>query len=634
MVKTYINNAADLLKLCDLRASGTDDPLLLPGDRIELFVAMAIDRPQVAFFAFLEILKSDADSTYRALALRGLGQIVHPETLQEIQSCETEDTQELVQILASELLGKGPYSNDLTRWAAADAIINLKYPNSILRNTFFGGLTESPDRLQREITAQRLVQKDRVQRFDSQKQHTVEYERYLDFWTFGPAERLFSEAKLEPIDVSLLIGDLSWLGLELAFKASGAAVTATYAKFLDYCKRYCYQKEDNRLLLQSPRFFVDKISNSERINAIETIAKISNQKVSNQEEPTISFLKAQIKAATSSDIENWLETIENDLKSYAILETRLTEIIRFESLNQCVRQDLHRNQNIVRNEIILRMLSALHQASPLNNWTEADLLSSTDSDFSELIEDLKIRSDRYYKLKEDILAGLRHMFHNSTTDVQSSLQRLTVSFQSRRNSELSQLDLLKKTRDKLLSYNSQAEKTINVLLCAIDDLENLESSIAYNRMLNDDYIQAFVKTWTDPGMSYIAQDETLLSVTHELRQLSEVADDMSKHIQYEIDLIDKSIEKLEKSNPSNEEIKPFLVWTLMVVAFLFFTSFLAIVGVVVVIMPIIYVVIRIAIHFASLQWDKKIKNHENNRMYYQRLKDKIDYEASACKRLV
>jgi hypothetical protein len=211
LVKTYINNMADLLYTSDR---------LLPGDRIGVFFALAANRPEVSFRAFLTVLQSTSDPNYRALALRGLGEIIHPELLQEIRACETEDTQELLRMLAGELLGKGQYSNDLTRWAAADALKKLDYPPSILRNAAFGGLMESPERIQREITDRWLAQKDRVQRFDSQGQPTVEYERYLDFWTFGPAQRLFQENHLNENDIHQIIENLSVYGLICIFKDS------------------------------------------------------------------------------------------------------------------------------------------------------------------------------------------------------------------------------------------------------------------------------------------------------------------------------------------------------------------------------------------------------------------------------
>jgi hypothetical protein len=633
LVKTYVNNAADLLGMCDLCIPGTDDPLLLPGDRIKLFCELAANRPEVAFPAFMMILRDNADPTYRALALRGLRWIQHPETLQEMRACETETARELVQMLASELLGKGQYSNDLTRWAAADAIINLQYPPNILRGAAFAGLMESPKRIQQEITEIWLVKKERLQRFSSQGYLTVEYDRFLDFWTFGPVDYLFSERSLDSNDIDSLLNRLSWLGLETALYANAAATGAACNRFMECCIQYhsCEQsdrKKSDAIRLGVSRFFVDEISDSELANTITTIAKVYNQ-----EEPIINFLKVQIKAETSFDIETWLETIEDDLKGYEALGTYFAKVIKFESLSQHVLQVLRSCQDMTQYAMVSRMLSALDQASPLSKLTEADLLSNTDSDFLELIEDLKIRSDHYYDLKEDILARLHRMFHDSTADVKSGLQRLTGSFQSRRNSELNQLNLLNKTREKLLNKHSQAEKTINVLLRAIKDLSHRDNSTAYKKILNDPHIQAFVKTWTSPGMSYIAQNETLLSVAHKLQKLSEVANDMSKHIQHEIDLISESIKGLEKSNPSDPEIKPFFVWPLMFLAFLFFTSFLAVAGVVVVIMPITYVVIRTMIHFVSLQWDKKIENHEKDRTYYQRLKDEINYESSTCKRL-
>lgn len=133
LVSTSINNAADLLALAHH---------LIPGDRIDLFFAVAASKPDVAFRAFVTILENYADLTYRALALRGLGRISHEPTLEEMRGCQTEFSQELVKVLVEEATGQGKNSNDLTRWAAAEAIDYIGYSPYVLQHSALGGLTK------------------------------------------------------------------------------------------------------------------------------------------------------------------------------------------------------------------------------------------------------------------------------------------------------------------------------------------------------------------------------------------------------------------------------------------------------------------------------------------------------------
>jgi len=211
---------------------------ILPGDRIDLFFALAANRPEVAFHAFLEILEMNADPTYRALALRSLGRIQHEPTLNEIRACESELARELVQFLAAELKGQGAHSNDLTRWAAADAMVNIEYSAYVLQMTELGGIGEPPRRIAKEIVGSYLAKGERLERFDSQNEPTAEYERYLDFWTFGPAERLFQEKKLDAGDQKRIMEDLSFLGLEIILRTKKAGYSAAKQKISNCFLRY------------------------------------------------------------------------------------------------------------------------------------------------------------------------------------------------------------------------------------------------------------------------------------------------------------------------------------------------------------------------------------------------------------
>lgn len=311
LVKIYINNAADLLDAGDQ---------LLPGDRIGVFFALAANRPEVSFRAFLTVLQSTADPNYRALALRGLGEIIHPDLLQEIRACETEDTQELLRMLANELLGKGPYSNDLTRWAAADALKKLDYPPSILRNTTFGGLMESPERIQREITDRWLAQRGRIQRFDSQGQLTVEYERYLDFWTFGPARRLLQESYLDENDIRQILEKLSIYGLICAFEDPSINESVqkkfAYPKLKQLANDYLSEPDNLWLKNSLESFIKDAYRSQSHLTQFAQILRFQHfEKSSNLNDETIEDLRSEINQSNQKLQE--FEEIQNTIQRLA-----------------------------------------------------------------------------------------------------------------------------------------------------------------------------------------------------------------------------------------------------------------------------------------------------------------------------
>jgi hypothetical protein len=210
LVSTSINNAADLLALAHH---------LIPGDRIDLFFSVAASKPDVAFGAFVTILNKYADLTSRALALRGLGRICHEPTLQEMRGCQTAFSQELVKVLVEEATRRGKNSNDLTRWAAAEAIAYIGYSPYVLQHSDLGGLTEPPERIAREIVESKLAQANQFLRWSSAGQEqTVEYERFIEFWIFGPIDRLYQTGYVSQRDMEITLAQLGLRGLEIALQ--------------------------------------------------------------------------------------------------------------------------------------------------------------------------------------------------------------------------------------------------------------------------------------------------------------------------------------------------------------------------------------------------------------------------------
>lgn len=186
------------------------------GDQIELFFSVAETQPEVAFRSFITVLNSDARQHLRAMALRSFGRITHSSTKQEMVACQSEYSQELLKLLAEEVNGKSQYSSDLTRWAAAEAIMAIGYDLDHVQHIALGGLIDPPRRIANEIVQKKLEQGDSLKRFDSKNKLTPDYERYLEFWTYGATEMLFSEPYPNQTDCRNCLNSLQVRGVELA----------------------------------------------------------------------------------------------------------------------------------------------------------------------------------------------------------------------------------------------------------------------------------------------------------------------------------------------------------------------------------------------------------------------------------
>ncbi|MDB9494912.1 HEAT repeat domain-containing protein [Spirulina major CS-329] len=155
------------------------------GDQVELFFAVAESRPGNAFPWFVTILKNRAEPPLRALALQGLGHITDEPTRADITSGQSDYSIALLHLLAEEIRGSKAQSNDLTRWAAAWAIEQLRFSRDLLAHVEGGALTEPPERIRREIVDRKLDEMERVDRLNSRGNFTADYERHLEFWLYA-----------------------------------------------------------------------------------------------------------------------------------------------------------------------------------------------------------------------------------------------------------------------------------------------------------------------------------------------------------------------------------------------------------------------------------------------------------------
>lgn len=180
-----VNNANDLLN--NINKCGHI------GEKIGQIKALAEQNPAVAFTSFVTILGNQTLLPMRALAIRGFGWIEHKATKADIAACQSEYSQQLLKLLSAEVLGKGKHGADLLRWAAADAIDGINFDAKYLHHPEYGNLHEPTAWLAKEILERKRKEINQVNTLDSRGDKTVEYQRHLQFWIYGPTVELFKE---------------------------------------------------------------------------------------------------------------------------------------------------------------------------------------------------------------------------------------------------------------------------------------------------------------------------------------------------------------------------------------------------------------------------------------------------------
>lgn len=158
------------------------------GEQIQAFFDFAENNPDRAVPFFVNIWQTQASLTTRALALQGLGVAAKHYHVKEAFA-----DWDLLKDIAKEVKGKGEVSNDLTRWAAASALEAIGYSQQSLQHLEGGGFTEPLDRIRREIRDRKLAEIKIIQRLNSRRETTAEYERHLEFWLYGPIDELLND---------------------------------------------------------------------------------------------------------------------------------------------------------------------------------------------------------------------------------------------------------------------------------------------------------------------------------------------------------------------------------------------------------------------------------------------------------
>jgi hypothetical protein len=179
--QTLVSTAADLSFIFNSEAN--------TGDKIEMFFAIADGQPETAIPSFSAVVRNLTGSPIKALALQGFGKIPRPYR-QALALCTSEESQELLKLLCKEVKNR---SSDLTVWAAAETLREMGFSLDNIQHYQGGNLSEPPERIQNEILDRKIEEISRIQRRNRRGQITAEYERFLEFWIYGPTDQLFEE---------------------------------------------------------------------------------------------------------------------------------------------------------------------------------------------------------------------------------------------------------------------------------------------------------------------------------------------------------------------------------------------------------------------------------------------------------
>ncbi|MBE9116571.1 hypothetical protein IQ249_11735 [Lusitaniella coriacea LEGE 07157] len=261
---TSIRTAADLIATFGSRAN--------VGDQIEMFFSFAEGQPETAMTVFSTILRNETRLPLKALALRGFGKISdsHLSYKQELASCKPGVSQELLKLFCNEIENR-KRSSALTAWSAAEALKEIGFLPDNIHHPQGGNLSETPRRIQNEILDRKIQQINKIQRFrsDSRREFTAEYERFLEFWAYGPTSEFFNVNLTTANYLEIVKDILHWTqirGVQLGLNSSNHQVQEESLSKVDFIFRQyenSEQGEFKRELGNSLKRFLQENHNSE-----------------------------------------------------------------------------------------------------------------------------------------------------------------------------------------------------------------------------------------------------------------------------------------------------------------------------------------------------------------------------------
>jgi hypothetical protein len=263
---TSVSTAADLSSIFNSRANA--------GDQIEMFLAIAEGQPDTAITSFSTVVRNLTSPPIKALALQGFGRISQPYK-QALALCASKESQELLKLLCNEIRNR---SSALTTWAAAEALREMGFPLDNIQHPQGGNLSETPRRIQNEVLEHKIQEINRIQRLNSQGAFTADYERFLEFWVYGPTSEFFNQ-NLTTSNYVDIVKDILHLtqirGVRLGLNSGNSKVQdESFRKIKSIFKQYSDSKDNSfkKTLANSLNRFIKAGSNE--FNDLQKLAKV------------------------------------------------------------------------------------------------------------------------------------------------------------------------------------------------------------------------------------------------------------------------------------------------------------------------------------------------------------------------
>ena len=325
---TSISTAADLISIFNSRANA--------GDQIEMFLAIAEGQPETAITSFSTVVRNLTSPPIKALALQGFGKISQPYK-QALALCTSKESQELLKLLCSEIRNR---SSDLTTWAAAEALREMGFSLDNIQHPQGGNLSEPPRRIQNEILEHKIQEINRIQRLNSRGKFTADYERFLEFWIYGPISE-FLNHNLNTSNYLDIVKDILHLtqvrGVQLGLNSDNSEVQdESFDKIKSIFKQYSDSKDDHfkKPLASSLSRFLKEGSNE--FNDLQKLAKALIFKHS----LGIDFERSELSRLTIVKMKDWISSLERYCSEVSSIFTSAINVSGEPALNRLLENDL------------------------------------------------------------------------------------------------------------------------------------------------------------------------------------------------------------------------------------------------------------------------------------------------------
>lgn len=381
------------------------------GDQIEMFFSIAESTPELALKAFSSVVIHLTSSPIKALSIQGFSQIPSP-LKQALSSCVAQESQELLKVLCNEIK---KCNNDLIVWSAAKTLREMKFSPENIQHPEGGNLAEPVRRIQNEVLDRKIQEISRVRRLDSRGDFTADYERYLEFWIYGPMAELFNEKNSSQTYIDIVrdvlqitqirgvqfglnaenerVREESFNQLKLIFKEFSKAENKQKKKFIIGLKRFLKEPDSNKSGLdeisKALQFIFRQDMNPQNL-ALEKLKIIQiKEKVSLLEEYKLRISRLFLSASRLSgeiyltkfletdedryinSVNNWIDILNGKVKK--ILELSLLQQfnkILLSSTLQSIRNDDESIYQRINGEIYLdmsRLNSSISETQEENN---------------------------------------------------------------------------------------------------------------------------------------------------------------------------------------------------------------------------------------------------------------------------